>query len=41
MTAANESDLPTAEQVLGNQVDKLRCLACGSRLELTFLATRL
>lgn len=40
MTAANVSDLPTAVQVLGDQADKLRCLECGGRLELTFLSER-
>jgi len=40
MTAANVSGLPTAVQVLGDQADKLRCLECGGRLELTFLSER-
>ena len=35
---ARASELPTAIQLLGDQAAKLRCLACGSVLELSFLS---
>ena len=38
--AARAKELPTAVQLLGDQATKLRCLACGSALELCFLSER-
>lgn len=37
-SAAHANELPSAAQLLGDQAEKLRCLACGSALALTFLS---